>query len=82
MISHDQFAKALERQNISLSDRQINLLLLDLFPNPQSGFSVGGVSVWGDSRSIRQVQNWHHDSVAVVPALRSTLINEREHRNG
>lgn len=77
MISHDQFAKALERQKIALTDRQINLLLLDLLPNPQSGFSVGGVQVWGDSRSIRQVRNWHHDSVGVVPALRSTLIHER-----
>ncbi len=73
MISHDQFAKALERQRIVMSNLQINALLLDLLPNPQAGLSVGGVTVWGDSKSIIAVQTWHHDSTAVVPALRERL---------
>ncbi len=69
MISHDQFAGALARQGIVLSNLQINALLLDLLPNPQSGFSVGGVQVWGDKRSIEAIRAWHHDSTVVVPAL-------------
>jgi hypothetical protein len=70
MISHDQFAKALERHRIVLSNLQINALLNDLLPNPQSGFSVSGVVIWGDRKSIDAVRTWHHDSTAVVPALR------------
>jgi|GEM_PF-3646332 len=73
MISHDQFARALARQGIVLSNLQINALLLDLLPNPQSGFSVGGVQVWGDHRSIEAVRAWHHDSTALVPALRDRI---------
>lgn len=73
MISHDQFAKALERHRIVLSNAQINALLNDLLPNPQSSFSVGGAMLWGDSYSIKQLRKWHWDSTAVVPALRERL---------
>lgn len=76
MISHDQFDKALRRQNIVLSPSQINALLNDLLPNPQSGFGVGGVQIWGDNKSIEAVRRWHHDSTAVVPALRHRLQEE------
>jgi hypothetical protein len=81
MISHDQFAKALERQRIVLSNLQINALLNDLLPNPQSGFSCGGVTVWGDEKSIKAVRNWHHDSTAVVPSLRIVIQNERNRKS-
>lgn len=73
MISHDQFAKALDRHRIVLSNLQINALLNDLLPNPQSGFGVGGVQVWGDSKSIKAVRHWQHDSTAMVPALRQRM---------
>lgn len=73
MITHDQLAKALERHRIVLSNLQINVLLNDLQPNPQCGFGVGGVQVWGDARSIKAVRQWHHDSDAVVPALRERI---------
>lgn len=73
MISHDQFAKALERQRIVMSNLQINALLNDLLPNPQSGFGVGGVEVWGDQRSIKTVQEWHHAATARLPAIEQRL---------
>jgi len=70
MISFDDFKKALDRHRVVLSSRQINDILNDLLPNPQCGFSVGGVNVWGDKESIELVRRWQHDSVETVPALR------------
>ncbi len=80
MINHDTPRKAFDRQRIVASNLQLAALLNDLFPNPQCGFGVSGFNVWGDKRSIDAVRNWHHDSTAVVPCLRDTLINERKSR--
>lgn len=60
MISFDQLRKALTRIDVQLNSRQINDLLADLLPNPQSGFSSGGTTVWGDSQSITNIQRWNH----------------------
>jgi hypothetical protein len=69
MISHDQFAKALQRQLIIMSNLQINALLNDLLPNPQSGFGVGGV------------REWHHAATATVPSLRRYLTKDTGYFN-
>lgn len=68
MISFDNFAKALTRHRIVLSNLQIANLLNDLLPNPQSGFGVDGVQVWGDSKSIDHVRRWHHAATVRQPA--------------
>jgi hypothetical protein len=81
VISHDQFAKALKRQRIVMSNLQINALLNDLLPNPQSGFGVGGVQVWGDERSIKTVREWHHAATATVPSLRRYLTKDAGYFN-
>ncbi|WOF44331.1 hypothetical protein KNJ79_05210 [Sphingopyxis indica] len=73
MISHDQFTKALERAHVRATPEQIAQILTDVLPNPQSGFSCGGVTVWGDKRSIDAIRAWHHDSTALVPALRQRI---------
>ena len=75
MISHDQFRRVLEKHRIVMSNLQINAVLNDLLPNPQSGFGVGGVYVEGDAKSIDEVRKWHHDSTAVVPELRARLAD-------
>lgn len=77
MIRFDTLARAIrDHIHTSASDAQINRILVDILPNPQSGFSVGGVQVWGDKRSIDAVRAWHHDSTALVPALRWRLDEE------
>jgi len=73
VISHDQLAKALERVYIRATPTQIAQILADLLPNPQCGFSTQGFTVWGDHRSIEAVRAWHHDSTALVPALRDRI---------
>lgn len=60
MISFDQARKACDRLRITVSNLQLANLLHELLPNPQTGFSCGGVNVWGDPRSIDAVRRWQH----------------------
>lgn len=73
MITHPQLDAALKRRGIHRSAEEISAILNELQPNPVSGFSCGGVQVWGDSQSIDAVKKWHHEADATVPALRSRL---------
>lgn len=77
MISFDQARKALQRANIPASDRQIAAFLADVLPNPQSGFSCDGATVWGDNHSIDKVKGWNREA-STVPAFRATIKHERE----
>lgn len=69
MISFDQLRKAMNRVGINADLRQMNELLNDLLPNPQSGFSCDGATVWGDRQSIDKVRDWNH--------LASTIMSWR-----
>jgi len=74
MITHEQFVKALRAQGVHIHDSQANRAMNELLPNPQSGFGVGGVEVWGDQHSIAEVRRWHHEATATVPALRGRVL--------
>lgn len=73
MITEQQLIKALHHHGTNITALTANRVMNELMPNPQSGFGVGGVEVWGDEKSIKAVRQWHHDSTAVVPALLSRI---------
>lgn len=69
MISFDQARKALDAAGITMSNLQLHRFLAELLPNPQCGFSVSGVVVYGDRQSIEKVREWNH-SAASIPSWR------------
>ena len=77
MISFDNARKALDRAGITMSNLQLHHFLAELLPNPQCGFGVGGVNVWGDAKSIEQVKRWNHDS-SNIATYADTLRRERD----
>lgn len=77
MISFDNARRALDRAGVVMSNLQLNRFLNELLPKPQAGLSVGGVNVWGDQESIRQVRHWN-DSHAVRDQWRQQVDSNQQ----
>ena len=70
MISFHDMRRALDKLGITMSNLQLNNLMNEVFPNPQSGLSCAGATVWGDSHSIKEVRRWN-DAHATIKQWRT-----------